>query len=129
MNPPEESRSGYSRSEWVSLGVSLAILGLLVGIVIILWLNPVERPAKFDVRADRTRMEGGSYYVEFTIENKGDQTGEYVRVEGFIPVGGRREKASTTFDFVPGRSEEHGVLIFEHEPVGLAIRVVSYQIP
>ena len=37
MNPPEEPRSGYSRAEWVSLGVSLAILGLL-GIVIILWL-------------------------------------------------------------------------------------------
>lgn len=129
MNPPEEQKSGYSRAEWASLGFSLAILGLLVGMVIFLWLNPINRPASFDVREGRTRMEGSSYYVDFTIENKGDQTGGYVEVKGYISVGNRREKASTTFDFVPGRAEEQGVLIFEHEPVGLVIRVVSYQIP
>ncbi len=129
MNPPEGSEPGYSHAEWVSLGVSLVILGLLVGLVVFVWLSPVDRPARFEVTQGRTRVEGHSYYVDFTIENKGDQTGERVKVEGFITVAGRREEASTTFDFVPGRSGEQGVLIFEHEPVGLVIRVVSYQLP
>lgn len=129
MNPPEGPEPGYSRAEWVSLGVSLVILGLLVGLVIFVWLSPADRPARFEVRQGQTRIEGNSYYVDFTIKNKGDQTGERVKVKGFITVDGRREEASTTFDFVPGRSEEQGVLIFEHEPSGLVIRAVSCQIP
>ncbi len=129
MNPPEGQEPGYSRAEWVSLGVSVVILGLLVGMVIFVWLSPVDRPARFEVRQGQIRVEGHSYYVDFTIENKGDQTGERVKVAGFIIVDSGREETSTTFDFVPGRSEEQGVLIFEHEPAGLVIRVISYQIP
>ncbi|HNR50356.1 MAG: hypothetical protein BWZ01_00836 [Deltaproteobacteria bacterium ADurb.BinA179] len=124
-----ELKNEYSIAEWVSLGISLSILAVIVGLVVWFWLSPADRLARFLVREGQTRMEDGLYYVDFTIENIGDETGEKVEVKGSITAGDHKEEASTVFDFVPGRSEEKGVLIFTRPPRGLVITVKSYQKP
>jgi len=131
MNPPREEPASreYSTAAGVSLGISLVIMGVVVGLVIWYWLNPTDNPARFLIKTGQTRIEENLFYVDFTIENKGDETGENVKVEGTITVDGREEKASTIFEFVPGRSEEQGVLVFGHEPLDLVVTIESYQKP
>lgn len=129
MSSFEKLKNEYSFAEWVSLGISLFILAVITGLVIWFWLNPTDRPAHFLVTEGRMRIEDNLFYVDFSIENIGDETGEKVEVEGSITIGNLEEKASTIFDFVPGRSKEQGVLIFTHKPKNLAITVKSYQKP
>mgnify|MGYP001343024828 FL=1 len=62
-----ELKNEYSIAEWVSLGISLSILAVIVGLVVWFWLSPADRLARFLVREGQTRMEDGLYYVDFTI--------------------------------------------------------------
>jgi uncharacterized protein (TIGR02588 family) len=114
-----------NRTEWLSLGFSLTLLAGVVGAVITLWLKPSLRPAEFTVEPGQVRAAQGHYYLPITIKNEGDATAAQVTVEGSLAD----ERPTTTFDFVPARSDAEGVLIFSQNPSGATVRVVSYQKP
>ncbi len=114
-----------SRAEQVSFFISLLILACVVGTVIFLWLSPSDSPARYRIEHGPVRREGEAFYLDFTITNEGDETGQQVTVEGSL----KDEKASTTFDFIPGSSSEKGVLIFKSDPSEATLMVQSYQKP
>lgn len=118
-----------NRAEWVSLGISLTLLTGVIATVLSLWLNPSLNPARFTIERGEVRNEFDHYYLPITITNEGDATAAQVTVEGELTVADKEEVASTTFDFVPARSDAEGVLIFSTEPTSATIRVVSYQEP
>ena len=118
-----------NRAEWVSLGISLALLAGVVATVVSVWLNPSLKPAEFTVERGQVRAANGYYYLPVTIKNEGDATAAEVTVEGSLDAAPDDEIATTTFDFVPARSDAEGVLIFSQEPTGATVRVVSYQEP
>jgi uncharacterized protein (TIGR02588 family) len=118
-----------NRAEWISLGVSLTLLTGVVGTVIALWLNPSLQPARFSVEQGSVRAANEHYYLPVTVKNEGDATAAQVTVEGTLPTASDDEIATTTFDFVPARSDVEGVLIFSQDPTSATVRVVSYQQP
>ncbi|WOD39977.1 hypothetical protein [Nodosilinea sp. E11] len=118
-----------NRAEWFSLGISLALLAGVVATVVSVWLNPSLKPAEFTVERGPVRTANGHYYLPVTIKNEGDATAAEVTVEGSLDTAPDDEIATTTFDFVPARSDAAGVLIFSQEPSGATVRVVSYQEP
>jgi uncharacterized protein (TIGR02588 family) len=61
--------------------------------------------------------------------NEGEATAAQVTVAGSLDAAPDGEIATTTFDFVPARSDAEGVLIFSQEPSGATVRVISYQEP
>ena len=117
-----------NRAEWVSLSISFTLLSALVATVVSLWLHPSLKPAEFTVERGSVRTAKDHYYLPITIKNEGDATAAQVTIEGSLDAASD-EIATTTFDFVPARSDAEGVLIFSQEPSGATIRVVSYQEP
>lgn len=117
-----------NRAEWVSLTISFALLSVVIGTVVSLWLHPSLKPAEFTVERGSVRTAKDHYYLPITIKNEGDATAAQVTIEGSLDVASD-EIATTTFDFVPARSDVEGVLIFSQEPSGATVRVVSYQEP
>lgn len=114
-----------SQAEWISLGIALTLLTGVVATVVALWLRP-SQPAEFTVERGEVRAANNQYYLPITVRNKGDATAAQVTVEGML---GTEETFTTTFDFVPARSNAEGVLIFSQEPAAATVRVVSYQEP
>jgi uncharacterized protein (TIGR02588 family) len=114
-----------NRAEWISLGISLTLLTGVIATVASLWLNPSLKPAEFSVEPGKVRAANDHYYLPVTIKNEGDATAAQVTVEGTLA----EEVSTTTFDFVPARSDAEGVLIFSQEPTAAMVRVVSYQKP
>jgi uncharacterized protein (TIGR02588 family) len=118
-----------NRAEWFSLGISLTLLSAVVATVASLWLNPSLKPAEFAVEPGKVRSANEHYYLPITIKNEGDATAAQVTVEGTLATASNDEISTTTFDFVPARSDVEGVLIFSEEPTSATVRVVSYQQP
>ncbi len=129
QNPHGTNHSKHSLPEKVSFAVSLLILLGVVGAVLYVWIFPSQRPAVFHIEKGGVRIEGGSYYLDITVKNFGDGTAKDVKVAGALITGGKEEKVSTIFDYIPGRSEEKGVLIFRSDPSTVSLRVESYQEP
>lgn len=117
-----------SRAEWVSLGISSVLLSAVVATVVSLWLHPSLKPAEFTVERGPVRTSKDHYYLPVTIKNEGDATAAQVTIEGSLDAASD-EIATTTFDFVPARSDAEGVLIFSQDPSGASVRVISYQEP
>lgn len=118
-----------NQAEWFSLGVSLVLLSAVGGTVVSLWLHPSLKPAEFTVERGEVRAANGHYYLPVTVKNEGDATAAQVTVEGSLDVAPNEEVATTTFDFVPARSDADGVLIFSQDPSEATVRVMSYQQP
>ena len=116
-------------AEWTSLAIALLLLACVIGTVIALWLSPSQDPPRFTIEPGEIRNEDGRFYLSFTVHNDGDLTASEVTVEGTITDGGSEETATTTFDFLPGRTKVEGVLIFSRDPATADVRVVSYQKP
>lgn len=127
MSQPSEQPI-RNQAEWFSLGISLALLAAVGGTVVSIWLHPSLKPAEFTVERGQVRTANGHYYLPITIKNEGDATAAEVTVEGRLN-NTPDETATTTFDFVPARSDAEGVLIFSQEPAGATVRVISYQEP
>ncbi|GAB4465832.1 MAG: hypothetical protein OHK0037_21010 [Elainellaceae cyanobacterium] len=121
--------SSRNYAEWVSLGISLVLLSGVISTIISLWLNPSLKPAQFAIESGKTRSADNHYYLPVTIKNEGDAAAAQVTVEGVLNTAGQAETSTTTFDFVPARSDVEGVLIFSREPSAAKVRVVSYQEP
>lgn len=67
------------------------------------------------------------FVADVVVSNRSRQTAAAVQVEGRVGD----ERASATLDYVPGRSETHGGLIFKGDPRRGAteVRVVGYELP
>ncbi|MBI4780225.1 MAG: hypothetical protein HY785_02765 [Oscillatoriophycideae cyanobacterium NC_groundwater_1537_Pr4_S-0.65um_50_18] len=118
-----------TKAERVSLAISIALLAGVIGIVLALWFSSSNEPARFHVSQGVVRNETGLYYLPITVTNAGSETGAEVTVEGKLKKAGDPEIASTTFDFVPGRSSVEGILVFSQEPTAAEVYVTSYQQP
>ena len=118
-----------TRAEWVSLGIALLLLAVVVGAVIALWLSPNDDPPRFSIEHGEVRQFNDRFHLVVRVRNDGDQTASEVTVEGRLPEGTPAEVARTTFDFVPGRSTVEGVLIFGRPSAGAAVYITSFQKP
>jgi uncharacterized protein (TIGR02588 family) len=65
-------------------------------------------------------------------QNNGGSTAAEVDVEGTLTAAdGSQQTSHATFDFIPGKSDRRGTLMFQSEPAAdrLQLRVISYREP
>lgn len=127
--------AGRSVAEWTTLGISVAILLVVVGLVGYQQLFGASQPAAIEVtpRLQQVRQEGDAYYLQVDVTNKGDRTAEDVRVEVSLTSDGRHQKMSSELRimFLAGHETSRGTVVFGEDPRRgvLTTEVVSYLQP
>jgi uncharacterized protein (TIGR02588 family) len=129
-----ESDRGRGVAEWVTLGVSLAILLGIFGGVSYLYLQGEEQPARIETEAnlEDLRFEGDVFYLPVEVVNSGDQTVEEVVVQAELDTGsGPPVSAEITVTFLAGGERAKGTFIFGSDPRQgtLTVQAVSYREP
>lgn len=129
MSDSKRSGQQRTRAEWISLIVSIALLGIVIGLIVWVWVKEDGTPARFRIERGEIEQVEDQFYLSVTIHNEGDTTASEVTLEGSLVVDGDEENPTTTFDFVPGHSDREGTLIFSADPSTADVQVVSYQDP
>ena len=118
--------------EWAAAAVgllaALALLAVIAREAIAGRDEPVPVLVAEALRVVPTRA---GHVVEVKVRNLSNRTAASVQVEGKWTSGGQEETSSATIDYVPGRSEATGGLIFPADPRAgrLDVRVTGYEIP
>ena len=113
--------------EWITAALGLILFLGLLGVL----ASEALSSADDDVPRLSARIGGvtaipGGHAVRFSVSNASGQTAAAVQVEGKLGA----ETASATLDYVPGRSEAKGGLMFKGYPAaGVAIAVLGYELP
>jgi uncharacterized protein (TIGR02588 family) len=121
-----------SIAEWVTFGISLAILLGLVGLVLYLALTKGDKPINLEAKPqlEMVRQTGDNFYLPVEISNLGDETAEEVEVEVILTAegdgGGKEETRQFTIQFLPRRATEEGYVIFQTDPRKGNIKVVIH---
>lgn len=122
------ARQKRSAAEWTTLALSLAVIGLLVGLVSYTYLDEDYREVLIDIqpRLDEIRHEQDRFYLPVEVTNLGERTAEDVRVR-FSLVDSDRQPQITelTIGFLPGNGTESGVLVFGSDPATATLTVES----
>ncbi|GGE47656.1 hypothetical protein GCM10007276_26110 [Agaricicola taiwanensis] len=117
--------------EWIASSIG-AIFA--VGLISFLTWDIFVAAEPADVSAQPGVIEQASqgYTLGIVVQNTGGLTAAEVEVEGRVTtVDGTEETSQATFDYLPGKSERRGTLMFQTEPdpAQLRLRVVSYREP
>lgn len=123
-----------SVAEWTTLGISIAILLAILGLVTYLYGRGDEQPVVILVepQMQELRQDEGEYYLPVIIRNEGDPTVEEVHIEAELDTGtGEPETAQFTIHFLAGGEQIEGTFIFQHDPAegDLTTRATSFQEP
>lgn len=122
----EEGPEGRTTAEWVTLGVSIVIVALMIGAAI---YEHVARDEPAGVRvAVRLDLEGarerdGLTYIPWTVENTGRDPAEQVVIQFEIMLNGEPVQESTTdITFLPNGGRAEGELVTD---LDLATHTIS----
>ncbi len=134
MSPTQKPFRQRSQAEWISLGVSLLVLGSVVGLVLYSWVTGREQtpPHVLLSPAEEVRQQSGQFYLPFSVTNKGDRTAESVEVTAELLLGGRVvERGEQRFEFLSSGEVREGAFVFGHDPQRgeVVMRVSSYKLP
>ena len=115
--------------EWVSaalgLGIALALMGI-IGREAILSEKGSDLPILY-ARVQSVEATKAGHAVRIIVFNRSRQTAARVEVEG--KAG--NETSLMSVDYVAGRSQAEGGLVFQEDPrrAGLKVRVTGFQLP
>jgi uncharacterized protein (TIGR02588 family) len=123
-----------STAEWITLGVSSAVILAVVGLLVYHQLSGGDEPPVIEVqpRLEAVRAAGGAYYLPVEVANGGGATAQDVRVLVSMGTGGTdREASELLIDFLPGGGTASGVVVFRQDPRQrpLEVDVLSYLEP
>lgn len=123
-------RWGRSAAEWVTFGISMALL-LAVALVIAAEI-PRSNGAATPVAVVRGVSEReGRFFVRVEVVNRGDRTAENVQVAGSLVVDGEESDGDQTVDFLSGGETEELEFVFDEDPAEgeLTVRVTGFLLP
>lgn len=127
------SRPQRSSPEWVAFAIAAALLLVVAGAVVRLWVSDEGRPALVSATVTGpTRVEGKSHYVLVRVTNRGDRTAESVQVIAELSEGGEVvEDGEQSLDFLAGGEEMELEFVFSTDPdsAELTVRAASYTKP
>lgn len=122
---------GRNAVEWVVLGVSIAGILLLVGVLVIESLTET-RPADPQVELMPAEARQGTlgWIVPARVSNGGDEAVEAVLVEASATVGTATEVSEIEIDFLPSGTTVDVAFAFSAQPNGeVTVRLVGYRLP
>ncbi|WP_414546214.1 TIGR02588 family protein [Nostoc sp. CCY0012] len=128
-----EPKPERSFAEWITFGISLSILVVVIGLVGYMWLNEKNQPPILSVHKKQTIREiDGNFYVPFEIVNTGSETAESVQIIAELQIADKVvETGEQQIDFLSDGEKEEGAFIFSQNPLQgqLIVRVASYKLP
>ena len=118
--------------ERVTFTVAVAILLVLAGAIVFLWIQPRQPPSVTVAMVGDVRLVGSQRYLTGEVGNGGDETAEAVQVIGELTIDGEVVAAGEQFiDFLSGGETEEIVFIFDRAApeAETSLRVASYKSP
>ncbi|HEX8535854.1 MAG TPA: hypothetical protein VF664_00220 [Cystobacter sp.] len=118
--------------EWVVFGVSCALVAAVLGYVAVDAWTMGDTPPDLVVTVGTPLQGSGHWRVPITVENRGEETAEEVRVGVELRQGGEvRERSELFLSYVPRHSRREGWVTFVHEPspAELEARPLGYARP
>jgi uncharacterized protein (TIGR02588 family) len=129
----QEKESGRSPAEWITFSIASAIVTVVIGLIIYIWLvKKTDPPILSITREESIRKASGQFYVPFTLKNQGGKTAESVHIIAKLELGNSiEESGEQEVDFLSSGEKQDGAFIFSQDPRKgkLTIRVVSYKLP
>jgi uncharacterized protein (TIGR02588 family) len=110
---------GRTVAEWVTLGVSAAIVLALAGLVLFQWLAQGTEPPEIRVEPnmEQVRQVGDLYYLPIRVTNSGEKAVEVVEVETELSVEGEApETVGFTVQFLAGRESDEFTVVLSNDP-------------
>lgn len=101
---------GRTSAEWATFFASCLVLALVAALALSQMIGPHEPAAPQAVIHDLTTVRG-SQHVAVDVRNEGDDAGTDVRVALEVTVGGEKETADQTIDFLAGGEVVHLVFV------------------
>jgi uncharacterized protein (TIGR02588 family) len=121
-------------AEWVTLGVSIAILVAVFGAITWFYFTRNSADAVIEVkpRAELTRQIADAYYVPIEITNTGGRTAADVQVVVSHASGDdHKETSQFSIQFLAGGATSRGMAVFHTDPASgeITVDVISYLEP
>jgi uncharacterized protein (TIGR02588 family) len=113
------------------LGASAAILGVVVGLLVILAFRAADPAAPAAGTPGPARQEGGQFLVPVEIVNHGDLAAAEVQVVAELTIGGTTTTGDQVVDFLGGGETQQMTFVFADDPADgeLVITVTGYADP
>lgn len=130
---PKEQKDAIPLLEWVSAAIGLVIAVAIIGTILVEGLRGSDDPVPLlAATVQSVTPAQQNYVVTVRLSNASGRTAAAVQVEGVLKrAGDEVERSTATIDYVPGRSEARGGLIFTADPRThqLELRVTGYEHP
>jgi uncharacterized protein (TIGR02588 family) len=127
-------QTARSAAEWTTLGISVAVVLAVVGLISVLQVRSGDDAPTIVVEPvmAAAREEGGSHYLPVDVRNTGARTAQDVRVQAELDTGsGTPTTAEFTIAFLAGGDTMQGTFIFSEDPGQgtLTVEATSYLEP
>jgi len=127
-----QAQPARSTAEWLSLGLSLAIVLTIAGLVVYAHLTGSTEPALISVqpRLEGVRSADGLFYLPLSITNAGGETAESLAVTVSLATGSAAETAEVTLPFLAEGESVEAIVAFQQDPAAGELSVtLSYLQP
>lgn len=122
LSPPR----GRNRAEWITFGLSCAVVLALVVAILGIWMKG-SAPADLSATVDgRPQQRDGQFVAKVLVQNRGDVSAADVQV---VATLGGEPHGEQLVDFLSGGESTNVVFVFAEDPAGLEVRVASYRDP
>lgn len=114
--------------EWVAAALGLLVLLAMLSVMALeIFSGGDDDLPLLSVRIEAVSATPAGHAAQFVVSNRSSQTAAAVQVEGKLGD----EVASASIDYVPGRSEARGGLLFRGDPRTGAVElsVTGYELP
>jgi uncharacterized protein (TIGR02588 family) len=125
---------GRSAAEWITLGLSLLVIGVLIGIAVHEEWERRNDDAGVTVTFDEesATRHGDQYYVPYSVTNTSAEAISSAEIWIEVFAGERQvESAEITVEFVPREGRQDGIYVSAFDPATHAFRgrLESLQFP
>ena len=122
--------NGRTVAEWVTFGVSSAILAVVVALIAIQLTNS-DDPAAPVATVDSVRSLDGRHYVDVVVTNQGDDPASNVQVNASLVIDSSTTEGDQTIDFLAADEEVRLTFVFDDDPAlgELTIAVTGFTDP
>jgi uncharacterized protein (TIGR02588 family) len=127
----EGGPAGTPLLEWIASSIGATFALGLIGFLTFDGLTAAT-PPDVSVHPGVVQPRTQGYALTIVAQNNGGSTAAEVDVEGTLTAAdGSQQTSHATFDFIPGKSDRRGTLMFQSEPAAdrLQLRVISYREP
>jgi uncharacterized protein (TIGR02588 family) len=128
-----QQQQGRSVAEWVSFGISTAILLAVAGLILFWWLTAPKGPPIIRISpAGDIRQVEEQFYVPFEVKNTGGSAADAIQARAELRINGQVvEQATQSFSFLSRGETEKGAFVFTQDPREgkLTMSITSYKQP